>query len=145
MAPTVSITTPLPAELSEAALIKVLHDHDVYIKTTCPQLVSYELESGDAAALGTPVVYKVTDKKPLGQVTYKLTLTNTADGISGLVNAKPPIGALNITSVWKVAEGKLAEETDIDANIVMKKMVKGNVEKSHGEFHQEFIKLAGAA
>jgi hypothetical protein len=141
MSPTTTISTPLPADVEATSLIKLLHNHETYIKTTCPQMISHELESGNALT-SEPCVYRVTDKKPLGQTTYTLTLTNTPDGIETLVNAKPPVGTLKISGKWKVAEGKLTEDVDIDANMVLRKMVKSNLEKSHAEHHVELMKMA---
>jgi hypothetical protein len=141
MAPTTTISVPIPEGVTAEAVVKILHDHDAYIKITCPQLVSYKLVSGDAST-NEPCVYSVTDKKPIGQTTYSLTLTNVPDGLDNLVNAKAPIGALTINGKWRVADGKLTEEVDIDANMVMKKMVKGGVEKSHPEHLAEFVKRA---
>jgi hypothetical protein len=150
MAPTTTITTPLPADLSPASLIKLLHNHETYLRTTCPQMISHELidtassassDSGSDSELDTST-YRVTDKKPLGQTTYTLTLTNTEDGIDTLVNAKPPVGSLKIAGKWRVAEGKLVEEVEIDANMVLRKMVKGNLEKAHADHHVELMKLA---
>ena len=132
MAPTTTIATPIPAGLSPETVVKTLHNHDLYIKTTCPQLIKYELESGDPASKAT---YNVTDKKPIGETTYKLTLTNVADGIDTLVDGKMPMGSMKIAGKWRVADGMLKEEVEIDANMVVKKMVKGNVEKSHPEHH----------
>jgi hypothetical protein len=53
----------LPANVTPEQAIKALHDHDLMIKSLCPQLVSYTQESGDPA---TSCVYAVTDKKPIG-------------------------------------------------------------------------------
>jgi hypothetical protein len=106
-------------------------------------MISHELESGNASA-SEPCVYRVTDKKPIGQTTYTLTLTNTPDGIDTLVNAKPPVGTLTIAGKWRITEGQLVETVDIEANMIMKEMVKGNLEKSHAEHHAEFIKMAKA-
>jgi len=142
MAPTSTISTPLPVDLTPSQLTNILHDHDAYIKLTCPQLISYEKESGDPSA--DSCVYKVIDKKPIGQTTYKLTLTNTPEGIDTLVNAKPPVGTLTIHGQWRVAEGKLVEVVNIDANMIMKKLVKGNLEKQHAEHHTELMKMAMA-
>jgi hypothetical protein len=144
MAATTTVTTPLPADITPVAVIKILHDHDAYIKLTTPLLVSYKLESDEtSAADGTGVaIYTVTDKKPIGQVNYKLTLTNVGDGIESLVNAKTPMGALTIKTKWTVLEGTITEDVEVEANFVMKNRVKGNVEKSHAEFHLELIKMA---
>jgi hypothetical protein len=141
MAPTCTIKTPLSENVSAAELVRSLHDHDSYIKITCPQLISYELESGVPTS-SEPVVYRVTDKKPFGQTTFSLTLTNTSDGINTLVNAKAPLGAIVIKGQWYVTEGNLIENVEIDANMVMKKMVKGNVEKHHAEHHLQLMNLA---
>jgi len=144
MSPTTTISTPLPADVQPSALIKLLHNHETYIRTTCPQMISHELESGVVS--GTePCIYRVTDKKPIGQTTYTLTLTNTADGIETFVNAKPPVGTLKIAGKWRVLDGKLTEEVDIDANMVMRKMIKSNLEKSHADHHVELMKMAKSA
>jgi hypothetical protein len=143
MAPTTTINTAFPADILPSTLISLLHDHEIYIKMTCPQMISHELESGNAST-SEPCVYRITDKKPIGQTTYTLKLTNTADGIDTLVNAKPPVGTLTITGKWRVVERQLVETVDIEANMIMKKMVKGNLEKSHAEYHVEFMKMAKA-
>jgi hypothetical protein len=41
------------------------------------------------------------------------------DGINSLVNAKPPVGTLTIAGKWRVANGALVEEVEIDGNFVM--------------------------
>jgi hypothetical protein len=61
-----------------------------------------------------------------------------------LVNAKPPVGTLTITGQWRVADGKLVEDVEIDGNFMMKKMAKGNVEKTHPEQHSKLLELAKA-
>jgi hypothetical protein len=76
------------------------------------------------------------------ETTFKLTLTNQTDGIDNLVNAKPPVGTLTISGKWRVVDGKLVEEVTIEANMLMKKMVKGGVEKSHPEQHNTILKEA---
>ncbi len=142
-----------------AVVIAALHNHDLMIKTVCPALVSYSFESGDKS---TSATYSVTDKKPIGQVrpqhmqlsqrphtnlpqtTYKLTLTNVPDGVDSLVNAKPPVGILTIAGKWRVNDGKLTEDVVIDGNFMMKKVAKGNVEKTHPEQHAKLIEAAKA-
>lgn len=154
--PTSHISTPLNG-VDAQIVISALHNHDLMIKTLCPSLISYEFDSGDAASSAT---YSVTDKKPIGQVpfpslpilqttpltlpqtTYKLTLTNTPTGVDSLVNAKPPVGVLTIAGQWRVADGQLIEDVEIDGNFMMKKMAKGNVEKTHPEQHAKLIEAA---
>ncbi|CAI9629951.1 hypothetical protein GT037_007287 [Alternaria burnsii] len=138
--PTSQISTPLNG-VDAAIVISALHNHDLMIKTLCPALVSYAFESGDKA---TSATYTVTDKKPIGQTTYKLTLTNVPEGVDSLVNAKPPVGVLTISGKWRVANGKLSEEIDIDANFMMKKVAKSNVEKTHPEQHMKLLEAAQA-
>ncbi|KAF1930443.1 uncharacterized protein M421DRAFT_418761 [Didymella exigua CBS 183.55] len=122
-------------------VIAALHNHELMIKTLCPALVSYSFESGNKA---TSATYTVTDKKPIGQTTYKLTLTNVADGVDSLVNAKPPVGILTIAGKWRVSGGKLTEDVVIDGNFMMKKVAKGNVEKTHPEQHTKLLEAAQA-
>lgn len=137
-----SISTPIPSGTSPAKVLAALKDHDLMIKTLCPELISYEFVSGDTKG---EAVYSVTDKKPIGKTTYKLTLTTVENGVNSLVNAKPPVGTLTISGKWRVEGNTLKEDVDIDANIVMKKMVKGNVEKSHPIQHGKLLEqVAGA-
>ncbi|KAG9194350.1 hypothetical protein G6011_04385 [Alternaria panax] len=138
--PTSQISTPING-VDAAVVIAALHNHELMIKTLCPALVSYAFESGDKA---TSATYTVTDKKPIGQTTYKLTLTNVPEGVDSLVNAKPPVGILTISGKWRVADGKLSEEIDIDANFMMKKVAKSNVEKTHPEQHMKLLEAAQA-
>ncbi|KAI4618877.1 uncharacterized protein J4E88_004828 [Alternaria novae-zelandiae] len=138
--PTSQISTPLNG-VDAAVVIAALHNHDLMIKTLCPALVSYAFESGDKTTCAT---YTVTDKKPIGQTTYKLTLTNVSEGVDSLVNAKPPVGVLTISGKWRVTGGKLSEEIDIDANFMMKKVAKNNVEKTHPEQHMKLLEAAQA-
>ncbi|KAI4961591.1 hypothetical protein J4E86_000620 [Alternaria arbusti] len=138
--PTSQISTPLNG-VDAAVVIAALHNHDLMIKTLCPALVSYAFESGDKTNCAT---YTVTDKKPIGQTTYKLTLTNVSEGVDSLVNAKPPVGVLTISGKWRVTGGKLSEEIDIDANFMMKKVAKNNVEKTHPEQHMKLLEAAQA-
>jgi len=123
MAPTTTISTPLPAGCTPEAAIAALHNHELFIKATCPALISHKLISG-TPNIDEPCVYEVTDKKPIGQTTYKLTLTNRVDGIDNLVNAKPPVGTLTINGTTRIVDGVMKEEVDIAANMLLKKMVK---------------------
>jgi len=137
----ITISTDLPAGLSPQALIAVLHNHDAYIKATCPQLISQELVSGDPKSQ-EPCVYTVTDVKPIGKSTYNLTLINQPDGIDSLADAKAPIGAAKISGKWRVQDGKLTEDVNIEGNMIVRKFISTNVGKSHGDFQNELIKLA---
>ena len=93
---------------------------------------------------GTIYINRTKEVLTIPQTTYKLTLTNVNDGVDSLVNAKPPVGTLNISAKWRVANGQLVEEVEIDANFMMKKMAKGNVEKTHPEQHMKLLSLAKA-
>ncbi|CAA9960828.1 hypothetical protein CFE70_004203 [Pyrenophora teres f. teres 0-1] len=136
--PTSQISTPLKG-VDAAIVIAALHNHDLMIKTVCPALVSYAFESGDK---NTSATYTITDKKPIGQTTYTLTLTNVPDGVDSLVNAKPPVGILTISGKWRVTDGSLNESIDIDANFMMKKVAKSTVEKTHPEQHLKLLEAA---
>lgn len=138
---TTSVATPIPAGLSVTNVLAALHNHDLMIKTLCPALIAYEFEAGNPA---TSAVYSITDRKPKGQTTYKLTLTNTYDGVNSLVNARPPVGVLTIAGRWRVVDGTLREDIEIDGNFMMKKMAKGNVEKTHPAQHSMLLQQAKA-
>jgi hypothetical protein len=133
-----SISTAIPAGTSTSAVIAVLHNHDQYIKTACPQLISYKLVSG-TPELDTPCVYEVKDKKPIGQTTYPLTLTNREDGIDAFIDGKAPTGAIRLGSKWRVVGDRLEESVKIDSNMLMNKLIKGNVEKNHPAQHLGLI------
>lgn len=66
------------------------------------------------------------------------------DGVDSLVNAKPPVGVLTIAGKWRVKDGMLIEDVEIDGNFMMKKMAKGNVEKTHPEQHNRLLEQAKA-
>ncbi|KAH7066153.1 hypothetical protein BKA63DRAFT_523854 [Paraphoma chrysanthemicola] len=136
--PTSQISTPLSG-VDAGIVIAALHNHDLMIKTLCPALISYHFESGDKR---TQATYSITDRKPIGQTTYKLTLTNVPQGVDSLVIAKPPVGVLTISGKWRVADGHLSEEVEIDANFMMKKVAKTNVEKTHPEQHVKLLEAA---
>ncbi|KAK9777727.1 hypothetical protein AB5N19_04439 [Seiridium cardinale] len=138
-----SISTPIPAGTSTEAVIAALHDHDRYIKSACPQLISYKLVSG-TAELNAPCVYEVVDKKPIGQTTYPLTLTNREDGIDTFIDGKAPTGAIRLESKWRVVGDKLEEKVKIDSNLLMNKLIKSGVEKSHPAQHQGLIQSVKA-
>lgn len=86
----------------------------------------------------------MTDKRPIGQTTFTLTLVDTETGINAVVDGKAPTGAIHIESKWIVHDDKIEEVVSIDANMIMKKMIKGSVEKSHPEQHQGFVSAAKA-
>lgn len=138
-----SISTSIPAGTSAEAVIAVLHDHDQYIRTACPQLISYRLVSG-TPELNRVCMYEVTDKKPIGQTTYPLTLNNHEDGIDAFIDGKAPTGAIRLESKWRVIGDKLEESVKIDSNMLMNKLIKGNVEKSHPAQHQGLIRAVKA-
>ncbi|KAI0146364.1 hypothetical protein GGR57DRAFT_287550 [Xylariaceae sp. FL1272] len=138
------ISTPLSAGINEQSLINALHSHDAYVRVTCPHLISQTHISG-SPNLNEPCVYEITDKRSMGQTTFKLTLTNVPDGVDAMVEGKTPTGSMMIKSQWRVAEGELNENVEIDSNVVTKKFIKGNVEKGHPEFHRGFLAQAAQA
>lgn len=96
------------------------------------------------ADLSTTTADEVTDKRPIGKTTFTLTLMSRADGISATINGKAPTGALLIESRWTVFEDKIEEDVTIDANMIMNKMIKGSIEKTHPEQHSNFVQAARA-
>ena len=139
-----TISTEVPAGVSAERVLELLHDHDHYIKTTCPQLISYERKSAPGAA---PAMYEVTDKRPIGQTTFKLTLTTQPDGIDAVIEGKAPTGALRVDPKFRLVAGAagapvLQEKVAIDSNVVMNKMIKGNVEKKHPDQNRGFVTAA---
>ncbi|KAI1824715.1 hypothetical protein F4861DRAFT_230746 [Xylaria intraflava] len=141
-----TINTPLPAGVTEQAVVKCLQNHETYIKTTCPQLVSQKRLSGPGEPeLGQPCVYEITDKRPFGITTFKMTLTNVAGGIDTLIEGKAPTGALVIRSHWRAHDGKLEEVIEFECNMITKGVIRPNVEKSHPAFHEVFLTEAAKA
>ncbi|KAI2633932.1 hypothetical protein GGS21DRAFT_490845 [Xylaria nigripes] len=141
-----TISTPLPAGITEQAVLKILQNHELYIKTTCPQLVAQKRVSGAAEPeLGQPCVYEITDKRPIGQTTFKMTLTNVTEGIDTIIEGKTPTGSMTIRSQWRVRAGKLDEIVEIESNIVTKKLIKVNIDRTHPEHHEGFLAEAAKA
>jgi hypothetical protein len=119
---TASVHTTIPSSVNEAALIQILHTHQNIIDALAPGNTSASVVSGDATQLGSPTLYNVTAPTPVGTTqTYPLTITNLADGIDTFVQPKPPVGKLEIKSKWRVANGKLTEDVDIDGNFMTKR------------------------
>jgi ferredoxin-thioredoxin reductase catalytic subunit len=141
MASKTSISTPIPPEVNSQSVIQGLHNHESYIRTTCPQLISYTHLSG-SPALGEPCVYEVTDLRPYGETTYRLTLTNQPDGIHTLVDGQAPTGPLIIRAQWVVAEGRLDETVESESAVDLNQLIMGSVERSHPELHRGFIAQA---
>ncbi|KAI1397842.1 hypothetical protein F4819DRAFT_490183 [Hypoxylon fuscum] len=143
-----TITTPLPAGCQPVGVLAYLHDHQAYIRITCPQIISHRRLSGPTISVvvpnDEPCAFEVTDRRPTGQTTYKLTLTNKPDGIDSLVEGKAPTGTMAIKTRWRVrsdaeAGNVLDEEVEIDSNMITKKIIKSNIEKGHPVYHQTFV------
>lgn len=69
---------------------------------------------------------------------------NRDDGISATIDGKAPTGAIHVESKWTVYEDRVEEDVNINANMIMNKMIKGNVEKSHPEQHKSFFQTVRA-
>ncbi|KAI1776464.1 hypothetical protein F4818DRAFT_440831 [Hypoxylon cercidicola] len=147
-----TISTPLPAGVQPQSIVTLLHDHEAYIQTTCPQLLSYRRLTGPSISVRAPVgescVFEVTDRRPIGQTTYKLTVTNQPEGVGSVVEGRAPTGTMVIKTRWRVRDdgggvgNVLEEEVEIDSNMITKKMIKGNIERSHPEYHRSFMAQA---
>ncbi|KAI1648274.1 uncharacterized protein F4817DRAFT_69732 [Daldinia loculata] len=174
-----TISTPLPAGVQPSVVVAQLHNHEIYIRTTCPQLISYSRispppqstttltttlllplssdssKSSDSdsnpnvAPVDEPHAFQVTDRRPTGQTTYRLTLTNRAEGIDAAVDGKAPTGSMAIRARWRVRvrgdAGLLEEHVDIESNMITKKLVKSNIERSHPAYHRSFLAEAAKA
>lgn len=120
---TTSVLTPIPPNVTEASLLKTLHDHANIIDALAPGNTAQELLSGDPLFIGTPCVYNITAPTPVGMSTYPLTITNLADGVDTLAQPKPPVGKLEIRAKWRVGKEGLREDVVIDGNFVTKRLV----------------------
>jgi hypothetical protein len=60
------------------------------------------------------------------------------------VHARPPTGPLTIAGNWRVDNGTLREDIEIEGNFMMKKMAKGNVERTHPQQHSLLLQQAAA-
>ncbi|KAI1658955.1 hypothetical protein F4813DRAFT_34517 [Daldinia decipiens] len=175
-----TISTPLPASIQPSVVVALLHNHEIYIRTTCPQLISYRQisppspssttllpsSSSDSSnpnvappAVDEPHTFEVTDRRPTGQTTYRLTLTNRAQGIDSAVDGKAPTGSIAVRARWRVSllggdgdgdgdgddAGLLEEHVDIESNMITRKMVKSNIERSHPAYHRTFLAEAAKA
>ena len=142
---TTSIKTALPSNVNEAALIQILHSHQNIIDALAPGNTAAVIVSGDASTIGSPTMYNVTAPTPVGTTqTYPLTITNLADGIDTFVQPKPPVGKLEIKSKWRVANGQLTEDVDIDGNFMTKRMAKSTCESKHPKQHVVLFEKASA-
>lgn len=120
---TTSVKTAIPSNVTEASLIQTLHDHQSIIDALAPGNTATKLISGDPAIIGQPTEYSVTAPTPVGTSTYPLTITNVADGVDTLVQPKPPVGKLEIKAKWRVANGQLTEDVEIDGNFMTKRQL----------------------
>jgi len=117
------IKTPIPSNITPTSLIQILHNHQPIIDALAPGNTAFKLESGDPAAMGSPCVYSITAPTPMGTSTYPLTITNLLGGVDTLVQPKPPVGKLEIRAKWRVANGELREDVEIEGNFVTKRLV----------------------
>ncbi|KAF3064040.1 hypothetical protein GL218_02159 [Daldinia childiae] len=107
----------------------------------------------NVAPVDEPHTFQVTDRRPTGQTTYRLTLTNRAEGIDSAVDGKAPTGSIAIRARWRVVlpplpagdAGLLEEHVDIESNMITRKMVKSSIERSHPEYHRTFLAEAAKA
>jgi hypothetical protein len=119
---TTCVKTAVPSNVNEAALIQILHSHKNIIDALAPGNSAATVVSGDPSAIGTPTQYSITAPTPIGTTqTYPLTITNVTDGIDTFVQPKPPVGKLEIKSRWRVANGQLTEDVEIDGNFMTKR------------------------
>ncbi|QDS70213.1 hypothetical protein FKW77_006942 [Venturia effusa] len=130
-----TVKTALPKDLSPETLIAALHNHELYFKLSDPDVISTVLKSGDPSKIGEACVYTVTSKAH----TADYQVTSQADGLDTKAAVKSPVGTLNITTKWRVADGTLKEDIEIEANFVMRKMAKGPTEKNAEETHRKFL------
>ncbi|KAI0445497.1 hypothetical protein F4803DRAFT_548221 [Xylaria telfairii] len=133
-----TIVTRLPEELPEQDVINRLQNHDTYIRTTSPDLVSQKHISG-IQELNHPCMYEIVDIRGFGRIKFGLTLTNVVDGVNAVVEGRAPTGSLKIRSEWRARAGKLEEVVEIESNFITKAIVKKNVDKEHLEFHRRFV------
>ena len=119
---TTSVHTKIPSGVDEAALIQILHSRKNIIDALAPGNSAATIVSGDPSTIGSPTQYAITAPTPVGTTqTYPLTITNVADGIDTFVQPKPPVGKLEIKSKWRVANGQLTEDVEIDGNFMTKR------------------------
>ena len=120
---TTHIKTPIPTHITPVSLIQILHSHQPIIDALAPGNTASKLTSGDPATLETPCVYNITAPTPIGISTYPLTITNLLDGVDTLAQPKPPVGQLEIRAKWRVANGELREDVEIEGNFVTRRFV----------------------
>lgn len=135
---TTTIVTDLPQGFPAENVLAAFHDHALIISVN-EDLIEYNQASGDPTGKAE---YNVTEKRPLGKSTHELTMVNKPDGLDTFITAHPPFGLMKINSQYRVVNGQIKEDVSIEANRAMIGTVKGNVEKSHKEWHQKIIELA---
>lgn len=131
-----SISTPIPAGMDRDTILDCLRNHDIFFRITCPQLISYQLVSG-VSNIGESVLYEVTDRRPIGETTYNLTLTNRDDGVDAKVEGRTAAGPMTIASKWRVVGNELQEEVVIES--LLKSMIKCTIERNHPDHHRGFF------
>lgn len=141
MTSTTTVSSPLPEGLKPESLIAALHNHELYFKLVDPDLVSSKLVSGDPTKLGEKCSYEHVSAKH----TSDYDITNEEDGITTSCSIKSPVGNMIVRLKWKVAEGKITEDIELEGNFVMRKMSKGPTEKNGLETQKRlFEELAKA-
>lgn len=147
MTSTSKISTPIPTGLAPETLIAALHDHTLYVKITNPDMISVKQDSGPSPpTIGSPCTYTVTNKNKDGESTMEQVFTNHPDGVDVSLVIKPPVGGdIVIRASWRVVDGVLKEEVDIEAGFLIRKMAKGPIEKGAVEHHKAFFVETGRA
>ncbi len=151
----VSISTPLPSDVSPSTLIEALHDHERMLRLSPivtgwekihsrQELIAGGLHCADSVA-DTPGpdvsidVYRVQETVPyVGGISFATSFKDVPNGLDSIVNA--PFG-VRLEVSWRVVPGQgdkadeaanvLQEECKLDGNAILMPFVKTNFEKTH--------------
>jgi hypothetical protein len=91
------ISTPLNG-VDGRIVLAALHNHDIMIRTLCPALVSYHLESGDRT---TQATYAITDRKPVSLVSSTPSLHSLRMNRRSINNHTDNISTHTHKRIWR--------------------------------------------
>lgn len=147
----------IPAGVSKEKAVAVLHDHTAYLKATSSYREHSDL-AGEGSGEKMPAevkaravdgaVHALTVRNEVpnpvfdSNVTTTYTFVNLNDGL--WYWASSPMGVQN-EGLWTVKDGanglELAVSVQVDCNMMLKPVVKGQVQSGSEEIHKNMVQL----
>ncbi|MCJ1405741.1 hypothetical protein MMC11_008971 [Xylographa trunciseda] len=127
----ITIDTPIPANVSCASVLSILHCPVQMIKLN-PLVESYTLVPNVR-----PITYSITDQLLLTlSTTYTASFKNRADGMDTVSHAAE---GLVLNGHWTVTNRKLTEEIDITGKAYELPFVERETRSSHEQLHAALL------